>query len=285
MRDWPSIRVLDVGAMSEGEDRYSPLVRAGKATVTGFEPNPEQFQLLQAKGGPNRYIQAFLGDGEQASFQLTRWPGCSSLLQPNVELIELFETIGAKTGGNFTVVESVPVQTTRLDDIRPPIQVDYIKIDVQGAELDVLRNGVEVLRGTVVIESEVEFVPLYEGQPLFGDIQCFLRDQGFVLHKFVDVAGRAFRPFRMPNPYVPLSQLLWADAIFVRDFTRLELWGDEDLLRGAVVLDVAYHSYDLAALLLQEYECRKPSGLYKLYLTTLSRESLQPQTCNIKDHS
>ena len=56
-----------------------------------------------------------------------------------------------------------------------------------------MRNAVATLTGTVVIDCEVEFVPMYRGQPLFGDIQCFLREQGFMLHKFIDVDGRAFR--------------------------------------------------------------------------------------------
>ncbi len=44
--DLPIIEVLDVGAMAEGQDRYAGLVAQGLARVTGFEPDPEQFQLL-----------------------------------------------------------------------------------------------------------------------------------------------------------------------------------------------------------------------------------------------
>ena len=109
---------------------------------------------------------------------------------------------------------------------------DLIKIDIQGAELMALQNGTETVREALVIESEVEFVPLYEGQALFCDLQAFLREQGFVFHKFLDMAGRAFRPFLPPNPHAPLSQLLWADAIFVRDFTELDRWTDTDLLKA-----------------------------------------------------
>ena len=86
----------------------------------------------------------------------------------------------------------------------------------QGYELEIMRHGTATLANTLVIECETEFVPLYKDQPLFGDVQCFLRDQGFMLHKLIDVAGRPFRPFNPPNPYQPMSQLLWADAIFVR---------------------------------------------------------------------
>ncbi len=82
-----------------------------------------------------------------------------------------------------------------------------------------MRNGTKKLQDVLVVETEVEFLALYKDQPLFGDLQVFLRDHGFVLHKLIDVAGRPFRPISPPNPHTPMSQLLWADAIFVRDFT------------------------------------------------------------------
>src|ERR1051326_4625679 len=76
-----------------------------------------------------------------------------------------------------------------------------------------MRHGVAALANTLVVECEVEFVPLYRDQPLFGDVQCFLRDRGFAMHKLIDVAGRPFRPFNPPNPFLPMSQMLWAGAI------------------------------------------------------------------------
>jgi len=35
----PTIQVADVGAMSTGQDRYQPLVAAGIAQITGFDPS------------------------------------------------------------------------------------------------------------------------------------------------------------------------------------------------------------------------------------------------------
>src|SRR6185503_3749143 len=163
----------------------------------------------------------------------------------------------ADPGGNFHVQRTSTVETVRLDDIKPPLTIDYLKADTQGYELEIMRNGTAALANTLVIECEVEFVPLYRGQPLFGDVQCFLREQGFMLHKLIDVAGRPFRPFNPPNPFLPMSQMLWADAIFVRDFTRLEAYGDDELLQAAAILDVVYSSFDLVGVLLTEYDRRR----------------------------
>ena len=284
-RTIPTIQILDVGAMSAGQERYHPLVAAGLAEVTGFEPNPAEYARLQGRKGPYRYLPYFLGSGQPAIFHLTRYPGCSSLLTPDPKVIDMFMTIGcADPGGNFHVKSTQTVETVRMDDIRPALTVDFLKLDTQGSELDIMRHGTSTLAMTLVIECEVEFIPMYRDQPLFGDVQCFLRDRGFALHKLVDVAGRPFRPFTPPNPFLPMSQLLWADAIFVRDFTRLDAYGDDDLLKAVAILDVVYCSYDLAALLLDEYDRRSQTSLRQAYVGDLKkRNSLSLRVLNIMD--
>jgi FkbM family methyltransferase len=276
----PQISVVDVGAMKEGEERYQHLVSSGLAVVTGFEPNPAQFALLQGREGPYRYLPICLGKGGSATLNITRYPGCTSLLQPDPAVIDLFGMIGTRDN-NFEVIGSEKVETVRLDDV-DDLRVDYIKLDVQGSELEILRHGIGKLSDAVVIETEVEFMPLYKDQPLFGDIQIFLRDHGFVLHKLIDCAGRPFRPFALPNPRMPISQLLWADAVFVRDFTRLETYSDDGLLKAAAILDLVYNSIDLVTLLLAEYDHRRGTSFRQRYIEFLRGREVTPLFLNIK---
>lgn len=275
---------MDVGAMEVGQDRYDPLVASGLAQVTGFEPNPAQYARLQSRTGPYRYLPVFLGSGAPAFFHITRYPGCSSLMKPDPSVIDLFMTIScAQPEDNFYVQRVEKCETVRLDDVGSNITVDYLKIDVQGYELEIMKHGITKISNAVVIECEVEFLALYEKQPLFGDIQCFLREQGFVLHKLIDVGGRPFRPFSPPNQFLPVSQLLWADAIFVRDFTRLDNFSSDGLLKAAAVLDLVYHSYDLAALLLREYDRRSQTSLYQRYVDSLGNRPLSLRFLNVMD--
>ena len=166
-RKIPTIQILDVGAMATGQERYHALVTSGLAQVTGFEPNPAEYARLQNREGPYRYLPYFLGTGQPATFHLTRYPGCSSLLTPDPKVIDMFMTIGcADPGGNFHVEKTQTVETVRLDDIKPPLAVDFLKVDAQGYELEIMRHGTTALSNTLVIECEVEFVPLYREQPL-----------------------------------------------------------------------------------------------------------------------
>src|SRR5947208_16966981 len=112
----------------------------------------------------------------------------------------MFKPIGwADPDGNFHVEKTETIETVRLDDIKPPLAVDFLKVDAQGYELEIMRHGTTALANTLVIECEVEFGPVYREQPLLGDGQCFLRDQHFLLHKLVDAAGRPVPRFNRPN--------------------------------------------------------------------------------------
>jgi FkbM family methyltransferase len=286
-RDLPVIEICDVGAMTEGTNRYDRLVRQNMANVNGFEPNPAYFKQLQERKTPRqRYFPCFLGKGGPATFHITRYPGCCSLYEPDPALIGLFTSISAMLpGGNFAVVSTEEVTTTRIDDVPDLPPIDYMKLDVQGAELDVLQGGLVALKQATVIELEVEFVPLYKGQPLFGDVQVFLRQHNFVLHKFVDIVGRAFRPLSLENPHAAMSQMLWADAVFVRNFVDLTGYDNEQLLKAAVVLYEIYNSHDLAHRLLREFDRRQLTDCARRFMQSITTApTLDITFCNVKSH-
>lgn len=281
----PPITIVDVGAMAEGTERYAPLLAAGLANVVGFEPNPAELQRLTQLAAPGRrYLPDCLGRGGPAVLHITRYPGCSSIYRPNIALIELFQSIGAADPtGNFYVVAEQAVETRRLDDVPQCPPPDYLKLDVQGAELDVLEGATRALEQCLVVESEVEFVPLYEGQPLYGDVELLLRSRGFLPHKMIDIAGRALRPFCIDGALrAPMSQLLWADAVFVRDFTHLELFTDEQLLKTAAIVHEAYRSDDLAYHFLREFDRRRGTTCGESFAQYLRGKGIEVRFMNLR---
>ena len=274
-----AIEILDVGAMIEGQPRYDGLLRQGSCRITGFEVNPERIPEIRAALPPGSQVLPYaLGDGNPATLHLTLYRGCSSLFEPNADVIDMFESISASSEtGNFKVVGEVNVETVRLDDVDECPSADYAKLDVQGAELLVLEHGMQKLADAVVIEAEVEFVELYRGQPLFGDIETFMRSHGFVLHKMIDIAGRNFRPMSTGNPADAISQFLWADAVFVRDFTKLDRFSPLQFLKAAVILHDVYFSYDLAHLFLYAYDTVASGNYAAAYRDALGRSGGAPR--------
>jgi FkbM family methyltransferase len=81
------------------------------------------------------------------------------------------------------IVRSEEVGCARVDEL---VQVGaddraYLKLDVQGSELALLRGAERVLQQTRVVEAELSLAELYEGQPLLHDVAAFLHEHGFAL--------------------------------------------------------------------------------------------------------
>lgn len=266
----PTMTVVDIGAMIEWRNRYDGMVERGLAQVIGFEPEPHEFEKLKAQASQRHvYLPYYVGNGRPGIFRRCRYNGCSSLYTPDPRIINLFTAFGgASDEGPFDVIGTAEVQTVRLDDIKEIQTCDFLKVDVQGAELDVLKEATQTLGKTAVVEIEVEFVALYKDQPLFAEIDIFMRANGFLLHKFADVGGRAMSPFAIDNNSSrPISQVLWANAVYIKDFTRLAALSPDMLLKMAIILHEAYVSFDMVACLLKAYDGRAATQFHERYVT------------------
>jgi len=258
------IKVVDIGANPiDGQPPYQPLLQQGHAEVIGFEPEPKALAELNLKKGPNEtYLPVVVGDGKAYSIHFCAVSGMTSLFKPNHKVLDLLHGFPEWS----RVVRTEEVMTRRLDDLPEVAGFDLLKIDIQGAELMVMQNAVAGLQNALFIQTEVEFMPFYVDQPLFSDVDQFLRQHGFVLHRFDRLISRVIKPLILNNDiYAGLSQLFWTDALYVRDFTRLELLTPDQLLRLAVILHDCYNSFDLVLHLLAEYDKRTQSGYSQAY--------------------
>lgn len=172
------VTVVDVGARGGLHPRW--INCSIHVQGVGFDADETECARLNARGDGVRYLPYALGaaDGAKATLRITDSPGSSSLLQPNREVLDQFIY-----GSKITVTSTVPVTLTTLDTAcqRHDIQPDVIKMDIQGAELDVLKGATRAMENALLVESEVEFQPLYVGQPLFRDIDAFMAEKGWVL--------------------------------------------------------------------------------------------------------
>jgi FkbM family methyltransferase len=264
----PTVDAVDVGAMFVGEEGpYAPLLKQGIGRVVGFEPVQAECDRLNAMAKPGeRYLPYFIGDGAQRTFYLTNHSMTSSLYEPNTALLKRFQNLEPLT----QVVSTHQVQTRRLDDIPEIPGMDLLKADIQGAELDMLRGAERLLKSALVLHIEVEFLEMYKGQPLFGDVDSFLRARGFVLHTFLGLAGRVYQPLFLNNdPNQAWRQHIWSDVVYVRDFMRWKELDAPALLKLAAILYESYQSFDLAALALQHYQARTGTRIWDAYMTRL----------------
>ncbi len=266
------LRCLDGGAMGL-EAKPEPWVRwaeEGCAEVIGFEPLEAECDRLNRQVahlcGAVRYLPLALGDGEEHTLHITNAPMTSSLFAPARATVDLFPSLGEY----MQVEKRELLRTHRLDGLEGLRPVDFLKLDVQGAELMVLQGAQATLADITVVQCEVEFVELYEGQPLMADVDAFLRSQGFGLLKFAPLKGRPFKPLRSEaNPLAPISQILWTDAIYVKDFRQRAQWSEHQLKAAAFLLHELYDAFDLVSLLLSELDARQSTDWRSLYLASV----------------
>ncbi|MHB1140928.1 MAG: FkbM family methyltransferase [Sulfuricaulis sp.] len=261
------INILDIGAALTERPPYQSLIDAGRAKITGFEPNARECERLNREyGEPHRFLPHFIGDGQPATFHETNWLLTGSLFEPNTPLLEKFQNLAEL----MTPVATHPVSTARIDDVSEIGDVDYIKIDVQGSELAVFQNASRALSGAILIQTEVEFVELYKGQPMFADVDTFLRGKGFQLHCFDKIGSRAFKPLVRGNDInAGIRQALWTDAYYVSDWMHLEGLPEIKLQKYAVLAHDLLHSFDLAHLVLTALDRKAGSNIAAAYLQKL----------------
>lgn len=248
-------RVVDIGANPLDETPYKGLLSIDGCDVWGFEPQPGAYDRLMALKGPREhYICAAVGDGNPAELRVCADSGFTSLLEPNAALV--------KATGQFAdrveVVERIAVETTRLDDLTELPGFDLLKIDIQGGERMVFRNGPKALSRALAVITEVSALPIYEDQPLLHDQLAELSRHGFYLHKFLFMKTIGFR-----NPHSARlrrnryrSQISDGDAVMVRGLIDLSQLEVEELKHLAILADSVLLTQDLAVTAMVELLAR-----------------------------
>lgn len=266
----PTIDIVDVGAMwlDEAKPAYNALLSPGRARVIGFEPVQSECDKLNSMKMRNHtFLPYFIGDGRRRTFYLTKPSFTASLYEPDPAVINPFFNLPEL----MHVVEKTEVDTRRLDDLPEIKSFDLLKIDVQGAEVDVMRGAERLLKSACVVQTEINFVPMYKGMALFADVDVEMRRQGYMIHYLTHAMGRPFRPVALNNDVNQnIRQILWGDAVYIRDFRTLGDLPPEMLLKMAVILNDQYNSYDLAALCLQHYDEKTKAGLWQVFMSRLS---------------
>jgi FkbM family methyltransferase len=246
------IQVMDIGAACINETPvYRTLLDASLAHLNAFEGDARQIEKIRATFGDKATIYPdFLGDGAEHKLHLAGpATGMTSLLEPDPAMLRFFNGFE----GLGTIRGTETVRTRRLDEVEGLPAIDFIKMDIQGSELNVLQNGECVLQACLALQLEVSFMPLYRNQPVFGEVDLWLRAHGFAPHCFVDVKKWSIAPTKRDGDYrKPFNQLLEADIVYVRNPLDLTPLGDDQLRKLALIAHYCFISYDLCVHAMRE---------------------------------
>lgn len=214
-----TFNIMEIGALPlEGNpEPFHSLIRSFPGSrINAFEVDPELCMRLNSKAinGLVYHPVALGRREEERPFYMTNHPMCASLYKPNERLIERYNGMEVAMLKAVSTIKTVSLDYfARENNIGP---VDFIKIDIQGAELDVFQGGTSTLKDVVAIVTEVEFIHHYENQPLFGDVCDFLAKCNLSFHKFLGLAGRSLKPVTLNGDPYFVTQHIWTDAMFLR---------------------------------------------------------------------
>jgi FkbM family methyltransferase len=120
----------------------------------------------------------------------------------------------------FTPIDVKETQVRSIDSLFDGKPIHFLKLDVEGAEYDVLSGASKALQSSILaLRAEVLFSPVYKGAAPFGDLHKFLLDEGFeLLNLDYTGAGNKAGRFSLPGRY---GKLISTDAVWVVSSERL----------------------------------------------------------------
>jgi FkbM family methyltransferase len=269
-----NFKIIEIGAIQiqdQKEPFYELLDYFPSSKIIGFELEKEVCEKmnLNSREGVKYYPYALGKANERRKLYITQHPMCCSLYKPNEELIKLYN--------NFEVAhlkEETDIDTVSLDyflDKHEIGNIDFIKIDVQGAELDIFQGASKALKDVLKIVCEVEFVPHYQNQPLFGDVCNHLIKHDLMFNKFLGLSGRALKPIMLNNDPNLASQHIWSDAVFIYHIQKIKNLTDEQILKLSL-LSCVYFSLDLTFYCLSEYDKRYSTSYAKEWMNKIAKK-------------
>ncbi len=186
--------VLDIGAY-EGNWAESFLTVFPEAKILMLEGQEGKRNLLQQKTAANKHLYfqiALLGSAEN-KVEFNIYETASSVLKENNET-------GAKTEiRTLTTLDKAIINT-------PFTKADFIKIDTQGYELEILKGAEKTMQQAEFILLEVSLIDIYENCPMVAEIMAFMQSKGFVLY---DICSLMRRPYD--------NALFQSDFLFVKE--------------------------------------------------------------------
>ena len=234
-----NFKMLDIGAAGDINKRWSII--KDKISIFLVEPHPESANELKQKGV--KVIERFLyeEEGKNIKFYQTKKKTNSGFLKPNLVHLKKFPDLE-----RYNIEETVDVSTSTLDNEIKKMNVknlDFVKIDTEGSELNILKGSKNTLKNVLGLEIECNLFHLREDSPLFEDIRNYLKNYGIIFVDFLNIIR-----WEMNNYKSLIGQPQFADVLFLKDPSivlsnfKNNLINENTLLNYLIVLTIYYRS-------------------------------------------
>lgn len=251
------LSALDIGARKGVSKDLISI--APSIDFYGFEPDRIECEKLNNSKNliwnSITYIPTALSHNNSSiDLNLYRQRGCSSKLKVDNDIAEMFSR------SEYYIKDgTVKVPCKKLDDVVDEFSIEtpaFMKIDVQGMEVDVFKGSIKTLENSLVaIRTEVNFLPIYNDLPLYSDIDKTLRPYGFLPFCFLEMhEWRRYTKKKLPKlgpepfPYSK-GQMIHGDVLYMLTPEYFTLKSDDQIRREIrlAIIALCYDRLDHAA--------------------------------------
>ncbi len=243
------LNILDIGAAGGVQNKWKLIEKT--LNVTCVEPN-NAYKFKKNKFKSLDVIKKifYSKPNEKKSLFITKNQLMSSIYKQNHSYTNKF-IFGYTNEESFKVIKQIDLETTTVDDSFKNKNLDFIKIDAEGAHLDILKGSTNKLNDILGLEIECEFFNYRKQHPLYHEVINFLEKFNFEFIDFLSI----MRWER--NKFWYTGQPQYADILFlkqpesiVNDFNS-NIISDKTLLKYIIILTV-YNRSDFLNLIINQ---------------------------------
>ena len=261
-----TISLVDIGGYKGIQDRWKRVENLIEFHT--FEPNSVEADKIRSKTKSLKIYKSALSSSDgKISLNICKEPGVSSVLEPNFEFLKKFKNVE-----RFEIVKKIEVDAKKLDSIKID-KIDFIKIDVQGYNLEVLKGSTEALEKAIGIEIECEFKEIYKNQSLFKDVDQYLSKHNFEICDFTDIVRWSENVIDEKKQIENQGEIIFVNALYLKNNI------DKERLKKQILIFLLYGQYSRALNLIKnnknnlELNLKSKKAINKLIKSIIKMEN------------
>lgn len=226
---------LDIGARDAFADPRWINLPPDMVTLHGFEPDASECEALnrRAKGEGRQFFFYPIALGAatgEADFYQYAASAADSFYPGNDRLLKRWcYTRTLTLSSQFELKAKIRIPVVSAADWAAQngvTDIDFCKLNVQGAELKILAGAGHLLDSAVCLVAEQTFNETYVGAPLFGEVYEFIRSHGFTMFDIIgmNLVARTRSPIHLTEDQIysrrhtwPRHQFFEGHFLYLRD--------------------------------------------------------------------